>query len=456
VPDINIEINPRKAFRGYLLRHQNNIRWAAMMAHRRSGKSFAGTQDLGSCGLTHRRKNMKLAPLRYGYVAPTQQQAKDIIWGYFEEFFSPIPGVKFNQSELHVTLPTRARIRLYSGENYERMRGIYLDGVVIDEIDDIDPVAWPTVIRPTLSDYKGWASFIGTTKGKGALYKFLMEAQKREDWFDLLLKASESGIIPQDELDEIRRDPAMTEEMYLQEYECDWNVATPGAIYLDDVEKARKQGRISDNIFHHEGLPVYSSFDIGLPANTKCWIFQPIGDKINYLCALTGDKALNTPAKWAALLTRLSNEKGWSFGCHFLPHDGETVWLPSFKEAGLNNSEVMPRPSSEWDDINEAKRMFNRIHINEKECEMGIMALEHWKTTEIRKKGHFTNKPEHFWSSHWCKAFALSAWAIACGRTVNKAGQSRKPRRNSNVKVDMGTTRGAKSGGRRRKINVII
>jgi len=463
--DIKVVLNPRDAFRPYLTRHDQGIRRAALMVHRRGGKSFAGTQDLGCCGLTHRRehlpvkkRNLRAAPLRYAYVAPTQQQAKDIIWGYFETFFSPIPGVKFNQSELHVTLPTKARIRLYSGENYERMRGLYFDGVIMDEIDDIDPVAWPMVILPTLTDYKGWATFMGTTKGKSALYRLLMAAQQRDDWYDLHLKASESGILDEEELEEIKADPEMTEDMYKQEYECDWEISTPGAIFYEDVLKAREQGRISNDIRHHEGLPVYTAMDIGLPNNTKSWVFQPVGDRILYLGFFTGDKARNTPARWAAFYSQMANERGWSFGCHFLPHDGETVWLPAFKEAGLNNAEVLPRPTSKWDDINEAKRMFNRVYIWENECEMGIRALEHWRTKEVRKKGYFTNEPEHTWSSHGCKAFSLSAWAIGCGRTVNRAGQSRKPRRGASIKVDMGVSTGrSKSGNRpRRKINVVM
>lgn len=463
MPDIEVEINPREAFRPYLMRHEARTRWAVIMSHRRSGKSFCGTQDLGFCGLTHRRlhlpenrRNLETAPLRYAYVAPTQTQAKDIIWGYFEQFFSQIPGTKLNQSELHVTLPTRARIRLYSGENYERMRGLYFDGVIMDEYDDIDPAAWGEVIRPTLSDYKGWATFTGTTKGKAALYRLLQAAMKRDDWYHLLLKASESGIIDQEELDEIRNDPEVTEDQYQQEYECNWNVSTPGAIFLQDMEKAWAQHRISNDVFHHEGLPVYSAFDIGLPANTKCWIFQPVGDKINFLGFMSGDKNLNTPARWAAWLTELSNSRGYSWGCHFLPHDGETVWRPSFKEAGLNNVEVLKRPVSKWDDVNEAKRMFNRVFIHETECDQGIRALEHWKTKEIRKQNHFTNEPEHLWSSHGSKAFSLAAWAIACGRTVNRAGQSRKPRRSGSIKVSMGSTRGTKSGGRGGKIRVTM
>jgi len=70
-----------------------------------------------------------------------------------------------------VIYPTGSMIKLYGADNYERMRGLYNDGVVIDEPAQIDPHAWPEVIRPTLSDYAGWATFIGTPQGRDWFYK---------------------------------------------------------------------------------------------------------------------------------------------------------------------------------------------------------------------------------------------------------------------------------------------
>lgn len=106
--DVTIEINPRKAFRPYLFRHEQGIRWAGMMVHRRGGKTVCAAQDMGAQSLTHERKNMTMAPLRYAYIAPTQQQAEDIVWGYFSQFFTKIPGAKLNQQKLRVTMPRSA------------------------------------------------------------------------------------------------------------------------------------------------------------------------------------------------------------------------------------------------------------------------------------------------------------------------------------------------------------
>jgi hypothetical protein len=148
-----------------------------------------------------------------------------------------------SESELSVTFPhNKARIRLYGAENYDRIRGLYLDGVVIDESGDIDPRAWPEVIRPALSDRKGWATFIGTPKGRNAFYDMHKRAKESEDWFSDELRASQTGIIDAGELEDARR--TMTAEQYAQEYECSFQAAIVGAYYGREMEAAEADGRV--------------------------------------------------------------------------------------------------------------------------------------------------------------------------------------------------------------------
>ena len=61
------------------------------------------------------------------------------------------------------------------------MRGIYLDGGVLDEYAQMPSKAWSEVIRPALSDRQGWAVFIGTPKGRNAFYELYAEAKKNPD-----------------------------------------------------------------------------------------------------------------------------------------------------------------------------------------------------------------------------------------------------------------------------------
>jgi phage terminase large subunit len=145
---VNLKFVARDQFLPYLNRGE---RWASVVAHRRAGKTVACIMDLIRKAIDHKGREP-----RFAYVAPTYTQAKDVAWSYLREYTAAIPGMEKSESELSVTFPhNKARIRLYGAENYDRIRGLYLDGAVIDETGDIDPRAWPEVIRPALSDRKG-------------------------------------------------------------------------------------------------------------------------------------------------------------------------------------------------------------------------------------------------------------------------------------------------------------
>jgi hypothetical protein len=77
-------------------------------------------------------------------------------------------------------------IRLYGADNPDALRGPYLDGVVLDEFADMKPEVWHEVVRPMLADRRGWATFIGTPKGKKRVFPPLRERQAR------------SGLVPHD------------------------------------------------------------------------------------------------------------------------------------------------------------------------------------------------------------------------------------------------------------------
>ena len=107
----------------------------------------------------------------FAYVSPFLKQSKAVAWDYLREAaFYPGAGGTINESELRVDYPNGGQVRLYGADNPDALRGIYLDGVVLDEYADMDPRLWSEVIRPALADRKGWAVFIGTPKGRNALF----------------------------------------------------------------------------------------------------------------------------------------------------------------------------------------------------------------------------------------------------------------------------------------------
>ncbi len=159
---IKLGYKARTAFRPL---HERKQRFGCIVAHRRAGKTVAAIMDLIDAAL----RCTKPDP-RFAYIAPYYAQAKDVIWAYVKRYVGGIPGCTINEGELRADFPNGARLRLYGADNYDRLRGIYLDGVVLDEFADQPPQAWREVIRPALSDRQGWALFIGTPKGRNAFY----------------------------------------------------------------------------------------------------------------------------------------------------------------------------------------------------------------------------------------------------------------------------------------------
>ena len=406
------DIHPRPQFADYLTR---SARWACLVVHRRGGKTFACIQDLIIRANRHKRPG---PPLRYAYIAPTRDQARDIAWGYLMTFCGSIPGVQINQADLAITLPNKAMIRLYSGESYERMRGIYLDGMVMDEPADIDPAAWHSVVRPCLSDYQGWGTFIGTPKGKNNFWRTWQQAVNDPSWFSLMLKASESGILSPDEISDIRKGtPA---HIFEQEFECSFAVGRPGAVYSRQLDDAINSRRITNDVMWFKELPVYTSFDVGAPANQKVWIWQIVGDRINFLEALSGDQDCKTPSDWAARL----RAKAYAYGSHFIPHDAAAenggLWQSSLVQAGLAHIVAVPRQLSVWDGINLALDAFPRIQFNAEGCREGIDALDAYHAREERDGVTIKDVPVHDWASHYSDAFSLAHQAIKKGMAVNR------------------------------------
>jgi hypothetical protein len=182
--------------------HRSKARFACVVSHRRAGKTVACVHEL----LLGIDKCKRERP-RFAYVAPFLKQAKGVAWDYLRAAVATLPAkqVKVHESELRVDL-AGGQVRLYGADNPDALRGLYLDGVVLDEYADMDPRLWSEVIRPALADRQGWAVFIGTPRGRNAFYDIWQRSRAEPGWFSLVLKASESGLIAADELELARRD----------------------------------------------------------------------------------------------------------------------------------------------------------------------------------------------------------------------------------------------------------
>ena len=217
VIDVVIPYNPRK-YQDII--HRKLKRYNVIVAHRRLGKTVLSINQLIASALNNQRAN---PPPRYAYIAPTYKQAKNIVWDMLKYYVKDIPGLEKRENELAVDLPNGARITLYGADNPDSLRGIYLDGCVIDEVAQCPMDLYGTIIRIALSDYEGWIIFIGTPHGKNHFHKLFLRGSTDRNWYCESFPLSRTHAISPKELVEMKKD--MTPSEIAQELECSFDTS---------------------------------------------------------------------------------------------------------------------------------------------------------------------------------------------------------------------------------------
>lgn len=380
--------------------HDRDKRWTCILAHRRAGKTVATVADLLTCALATSKKNA-----RYAYIAPYHAQAKAIAWDYLKRFSVGV-AVKVIESELQIELPNGSRVRLYGADNPDSLRGLYLDGVVLDEYGDMRPNVWGEIIRPLLADRKGWAVFIGTPRGKNHFWEIHKQSQS-DDWLSLTLKASETGLIDKAELDDAKSQ--MTAEQYAQEFECEFEVPALGAIYAREMAQCKTDNRIT-HVSYDPVVLVNTAWDLGIGDNTAIWFYQTVRDEVHLI-----DYYESNGKPITHYLSHLAS-KPYQYGKHNVPHDAEGRELGTGKSiadlmlaAGFRPT-VIPRLSVEAG-INAVRVMFTRFWFDESKCKEGLDCLMNYRRAFNARLGEFKDETVHDWASHGADAFRYLAIA---------------------------------------------
>lgn len=400
--DVVIPYTPRIIFQPY---HDSQLRNVLSVAHRRAGKTVARINKL-----VQKACECKLDQPRFGYLAPYYVQAKDIAWLYLKQYTAPIieaVGGKVNESELTVTLGHNgAIIKLYGGENAERMRGLYFDGLCIDEAQGISKATLTTIILPCLADRQGWLDCSGTPKGWSNLLGELVKLAQAnpQDWYLQILKASETNVLPIAELKRLQQ--LMPDNEYAQEFECDFDAAITGAYYGKDVALARTQGRITDVKYDSDFL-VHTAWDLGYSDDTAIWWFQVIAGEIRILnfYATHGEDVEH----YAGIILA----KDYKYGTHYLPHDaraktmasgGKSIIEQMASHLGHKHLAIAPELSIQ-DGIQAVRMAFPKIWFDQTLCAQGIEALAQYQREFNEDTKSFRDKPRHDWTSHAADAF---------------------------------------------------
>jgi len=409
--DIKIPYTPRH-HQSLLHNTISKHRWSVLVCHRRFGKTVCMINHLIRSALTSKQKNP-----RFAYISPTFKQSKSIAWDYMKQFTAKIPYTKFNETELRVDFPNGSRITLLGSENSDGLRGIYLDGCVIDEYANVNSKLFPEIIRPALSDRKGYCVFIGTPQGmNNNFYELYQHAQGADDWFNYIAKASETKIVDAEEL--VKAKEVMGDKKYQQEFECDWIANIEGAIFNDSLAKMEDAKQLN-RVPHDPSLPVSTAWDLGVADHSAIIFFQQIGKAINII-DYHEERGHGLPHYIQVL-----KEKNYVYKDHFAPHDIEVTEFGNGKtrrevayQLGIR-FKVVPKIPLE-DGIHATNMTLPRCWIDTDHCKKLIDALRHYHRKYIDKNRMFRSKPVHDWSSHACDAMRY----LSVGLQEIKTGQT--------------------------------
>ena len=188
----------------------DTTRFRVVVAGRRFGKTHLAIRELAY----HAKEPNK----EVWYVAPSYKMARQIVWKKLKQKLQDLNWVhKTNETELAIQLINGSTIALKGADNYDSLRGVGLDFIVLDEFADINPDAWYETLRPTLSDKQGRALFIGTPKGIGNWsYELYQNSLDNIDWKSFQYTTVDGGNVKPEEIEAAKKD--LDERTFRQEY----------------------------------------------------------------------------------------------------------------------------------------------------------------------------------------------------------------------------------------------
>ena len=379
--------------------HDNLKRFNVLVCHRRFGKTVLCINEI----LKKAMQNTLPRP-RYYYLAPTYSMAKRTAWDYLKEYTGVLPNVTYHETELRADLPNGARIQLLGCERPDSLRGLYIDGVILDEVAQMPPRLWTEIIRPALSDREGWMVAIGTPQGHNAFFDLYDYANHQEGWYAKTFKSSETGIISDLELNEAKH--LMPDEVYEAEFECSFDSAALGSIYAKGLTKAEEDGRIT-KVPYQTDIKVNTFWDLGMQDKTAIWFVQIKGSAFHIIDYY--ENSGESLEFYASVL----DEKKYLYDTHYLPHDANVRELgtgvsrvETAQSLGMRTS-IVPKLSID-DGINAVRMILSRCWFDHEKCKDGLDALRQYRWA-VSDKGEVKNRPEHSWCSHAADAFRYFA-----------------------------------------------
>ena len=378
--------------------------------HRRAGKDRVAT--FIESELCFKRVGL------YWHALPEYAHARRVIWdaitGDGEKLidinFPPSIIKRKHEQEMKLELVNGSIWQLVGADNFDSLVGANPVHVTLSEYALMSPKAWE-FIRPILAENGGTALFITTPRGYNHAHDLYQYAKGSDAWHSSLLTVDDTKVIPADVLEEERR--TMPDELYRQEYFCDFSAANIGAILGRYIEEAEKQGRINDGVaYDADGAAIEVSSDIGFRDTAAWWFWQSKPDGYA-LIDYDDDTGLDASEWIPRIQKRLT---GMNLGRIWLPHDARAKTFQSRHTAvdqfiqafGADHVRVVPQ-ASKSDRINAARVVARKCHFHRTRCAHGLSGLRAWQFKWDDDKKTFSKEPDHDWASHPGDGFSYGA-----------------------------------------------
>lgn len=359
-------------------------------------------------------------PGLYWHALPSYEDARKVIWDAIMMDGRRLLDWAFPAGIVAKRLDHDMKIELINGsiwqpvgaDNYDSLVGAFPRHITWSEYAQMHPNA-RSYLRPALALGEGTELFITTPRGYNHAHTLWETAKSSSEWHTSLLTVDDTKAIPLKMIEDERRD--MPDELFRQEYYCDFSAANVGSILGRYLEAAEREGRIHDDVETvADGPGVEVSSDIGFRDTAAWWFWQP---RAGGFALVDYDEASGLDAAdWAERLKERSISLGHNLRRIWLPHDARArTWqskhtgVETFVHAfGAERIKVVPALKSH-DKINAARLVIQKCEFHKTRCKTGLAGLRAWCFDFNDETHAYSREPRHDWASHPGDAFAYGA-----------------------------------------------
>ena len=377
----------------------------------------------------------------YSYILPLKNSARKIIWdggvhhdGHLTKFLDMIPKrliKRRNSSDMKIELINGSVIYLDGSDNFDRLRGIFLSGVVFSEFAFGKSAEGFDVLSPVMGQSGGFILINTTPNGYNFSWQKFNQFKGEDQWYcsletcETLLDENGQRYIDESQIKSAISD-GLSPGKIKQEFYCEPLLDTDTLYFAYEMKLIEEEGRLRDETLIPK-RPMYFAADLGL--DTTAIIGFQVNNVGHPIISYYYENVNKTLDFYWNEVSSYVNKKGLAMATWFLPHDGAKRNLTD-KNNPLNviksfgaRVHHLQRPTKLGlnSSIENAKIILRNTVINRKECSRLIEALSSYGRKFNQETKTYDLYPRHDWASHPSDAFQYLSMACNEGMTRQQA-----------------------------------